>query len=299
MFKKIALKTIIAGSIVSLFACGDGYKTTDAGLKYKIHTDAEGKPGQIGDMISLRMKVYTAKDSLLEDGFTYPMPIEFVLQKSSFKGGIEEGLLLLSKGDSATFKIPVDSMFNEAKGRPRPKFLEAGSSMSFIVKVIDVIPNKEFEKKRIDFAKTQLNRVMQMPNVVKQAAIDDKILQDYFKKNNITAQKADLGLYYTIETPGTGKQVVAGDSTTLHYTGTLLLNGKEFDSSKKRNKPFTFNVGLGEVIPGWDLGIAQFKVGTKAKLYIPSTLAYGDKQASPDIVANSILVFDVEILNTK
>lgn len=299
MFKKIAFNTLIAGALITFFGCGDGYKTTDDGLQYKIHTDAEGAPGQIGDMVSLRMKVYNAKDSLLEDGFTYPTPIEFVLQQATFKGGIEEGLLLLSKGDSATFKVPVDSMFNEAKGRERPKFLEKGSLMSFIIKIVDVVPNKEFKKKRIDFAKTQLNRVMQMPSAVKQGLTDDKILQEYFTKNKITPLKSDFGLYYTIETLGTGKQVVAGDSTTLHYTGTLLVTGKEFDSSKKHGKPFTFNVGLGEVIPGWDLGIALFKVGTKAKLYIPSTLAYGDKQAGPDITPNSILIFDVEVLKSK
>lgn len=299
MFNKIAPKALIAGSLLSFFACGDGSKTTDSGLQYTIHTDAEGTPGQLGDMISLRMKVLNAKDSVLEDGFTYPTPIEFVLQKAPYKGGLEEGLLLLSKGDSATFKVAVDSLFNEAKGRKRPPFLEKGSMMSFIVKVVDIVPNKDYEKKRIDFAKAQLQKVLQMPTVMKQAAADDQTLQNYFKKNNITPQKTAEGLYYTVETVGTGKQVMAGDSATLHYVGTLLTTGKEFDASKKHGKPFTFNVGLGEVIPGWDLGIALFKVGTKAKLYIPSTLGYGDRQAGPDILPNSILVFDVEVLNTK
>lgn len=300
MINKIAYKTLLAGSLITLLACNKGGdQTTDTGLQYNINKDEEGPTGQIGDMISIRMKVYNAKDSLLEDGFTYPTPIEFVMQKATFKGGIEEGLLLLSKGDSATFKVPVDSMFNEAKGRQRPPFLEKGSLMKFIIKVVDIVPNKEFKKKRIDAAKAQLQKVLQMPTVVKQGLVDDKILQDYFKKNNITPQKTAEGLYYTVETVGTGKQVMAGDSATLHYVGTSLLTGKEFDSSKKHGKPFTFNVGLGEVIPGWDLGIALFKVGTKAKLYIPSILAYGDKQAGPDILPNSILVFEVEVLKSK
>ena len=299
MLKKIAYNTLIAGSFISLIACGDGYKTTDTGLKYNIHTDADGAVGTLGDMISLRMKVLNAKDSVLEDGFTYPTPIEFVLQKATYKGGLEEGLLLLSKGDSATFKVAVDSLFNEAKGRKRPPFLEKGSMMSFIVKVIDIVPNKEFKKKRIDFAKAQLQKVLQMPAVVKQGAADDLTLQNYFKKNNITPQKTVEGLYYTTETLGAGKQIMPGDSATLHYSGTLLTSGKEFDSSKKHGKPFTFNVGLGEVIPGWDLAVPLFKVGTKAKLFIPSTLAYGDRQAGQEILPNSILVFDIEILNTK
>jgi FKBP-type peptidyl-prolyl cis-trans isomerase len=86
----------------------------------------------------------------------------------------------------------------------------------------------------------------------------------------------------------------------VHYVGTTLAEGKEFDNSRQRNQPFSFAVGMGMVIPGWDEGLQLLPVGTKATLLIPSKLAYGEQGApgSP-IGPNSALVFEVEVLDVK
>lgn len=94
---------------------------------------------------------------------------------------------------------------------------------------------------------------------------------------------------------GKGAEAKAGDNVKVHYVGTLT-NGTEFDSSKKRDRPFEFPLGAGRVIKGWDQGVAGMKVGGKRRLVIPPSLGYGASGAPPVIPPNATLVFEVELL---
>jgi hypothetical protein len=96
-------------------------------------------------------------------------------------------------------------------------------------------------------------------------------------------------------TAGKGVAAAAGDKVTVHYVGTLM-DGKEFDSSRKHGKPFDFVLGKGQVIKGWDQGVAGMKVGGKRKLTIPPSLAYGARGSPPVIPPNATLQFEVELL---
>jgi peptidylprolyl isomerase len=96
--------------------------------------------------------------------------------------------------------------------------------------------------------------------------------------------------------PGTGAVAKAGDTVTVNYVGVLYKNGKEFDASWKRSEPFTFTLGKGQVIPGWDQGVAGMKVGERRELIIPAALGYGAKGSPPAIPPNSPLVFVVDLL---
>jgi peptidylprolyl isomerase len=105
------------------------------------------------------------------------------------------------------------------------------------------------------------------------------------------------GLKYVDEVVGTGPSPTTGSKVIVHYTGTLE-NGSKFDSSVDRKQPYTFMIGTGSVIKGWDEGIMTMKVGGKRKLIIPPNLAYG-AAGRPGIPPNSTLLFDVELLGVK
>ncbi len=94
---------------------------------------------------------------------------------------------------------------------------------------------------------------------------------------------------------GTGAEAVAGQKVSVHYTGTLTT-GAKFDSSLDRGRPFQFTLGAGQVIKGWDEGVAGMKVGGKRKLTIPASMGYGDRGYPPVIPGGATLIFEVELL---
>jgi FKBP-type peptidyl-prolyl cis-trans isomerase len=112
---------------------------------------------------------------------------------------------------------------------------------------------------------------------------------------NITT---DSGLQYQDLVVGTGAEAKAGDTVSVHYTG-WLTDGTKFDSSVDRNQPFQFTLGKGNVIKGWDEGVAGMKVGGKRRLTIPPSLGYGASGAGGVIPPNATLIFEVELLAIK
>lgn len=114
------------------------------------------------------------------------------------------------------------------------------------------------------------------------------------KKVNITPS----GLQYIDTVEGTGESPKRGQTVRVHYTGTLE-NGRKFDSSVDRNDPFEFQIGMGQVIKGWDEGVISMKVGGKRTLVIPSELGYGARGAGGVIPPNATLIFEVELLGVR
>jgi len=98
---------------------------------------------------------------------------------------------------------------------------------------------------------------------------------------------------------GSGAEAKSGDKVTVQYVGVNYKNGKEFDSSWSRNEPFSFSLGAGEVIPGWDQGVEGMKVGGRRELIIPPELAYGEAGAPPSIGPNETLVFVIDLLEVE
>ncbi len=152
--------------------------------------------------------------------------------------------------------------------------------------------------KTSEATKTEVVENNQSEQNAETEAVGNADIQKYLEENNISVEPTESGLYYVVIEEGKGEQAKAGNMVKVHYTGTLL-NGTKFDSSVDRGQPFEFKLGAGQVIKGWDEGIALMKVGEKGKLIIPSELAYGDRAMGDAIPANSPLVFEVELIEVK
>ena len=158
----------------------------------------------------------------------------------------------------------------------------------------------------LDGAHTVFGKVITGQDVVNAIKQDDEEavkaasagFESWVKTNYPTAKQTKSGLWYVVEQAGTGAQAVAGKTVAVHYAG-KLDNGQEFDNSFKRGQPIEFKLGAGQVIPGWDEGIALMSEGAKYKLIIPSNLGYGKRGAGGVIPPNATLIFDTELVSVK
>jgi FKBP-type peptidyl-prolyl cis-trans isomerase len=191
-----------------------------------------------------------------------------------------------------------------------PDFIKPGDKVQYFLKLVSIKPKEQVQKEQQAAFMKQMKEqeAKQKAAAAKQLLKDDKTLKAYFTRKQIAPAKTASGLYYSISEEGNGEKPIPGDTVTMNYTGTLL-DGTKFDSNTDTAfhhvAPFTFVLGRGAVIKGWDEGVALLKTGSKAMLYIPSTLAYGI-QARPGsganpkgIPANSILLFDVQLVSSK
>ncbi|MFZ4523572.1 MAG: FKBP-type peptidyl-prolyl cis-trans isomerase [Bacteroidales bacterium] len=203
--------------------------------------------------------------------------------------GFLEGLSKMSKGGKAVILAPSGLSYGEmGKGGIVPPF----ATLVYDVEVIDIQSKADHEKqlankKMEDGHKAETNK-----------KLEAELLKQYLIDQKITEKPTTSGLIYVEKAKGTGTRATAGKKVKVHYTGTLL-NGTKFDSSRDRNEPFEFVLGQGQVIAGWDEGIALMNVGGKAILVIPSNLAYGERSMGANLPAFSTLVFDVELLDVK
>lgn len=310
------LLTAPAAALLSFQGGPAPFARTPSGIEYRIYhpkpgggytlrTDVvpAGDPtysARIGQLIVMHMQYRTAKDSLLFNSRKQQMgvPMRVPLDELRTKGGLEEAVALLQPGDSAVFRFNVDSIFSKSYRQPVPPFLrKAGNTLLVLAKVEKVQTREQaMEDSQLDMARMKQKQDAEAAKLLPAQAAT---IQAYAKKNKLTLLKTTGGTYYTITRTGTGPKPKTGQIVSVLYKGSLL-DGKVFDSSEKAgNKPIDFPIGTGQVIPGWDQAIAMLPKGSKAVLLIPSPLAYGSRGAGPDIPANAILRFDVELVGVK
>jgi FKBP-type peptidyl-prolyl cis-trans isomerase len=284
------------------------FKRINPNLEYAYIINRPG-PAQLkeGDQISVNMQMIGNDRLLFSSWQTYKgKPVVYGVTKPSFKGDVIEGMMLMSVGDSMVFRVDGDALFKNTKNK-RPDFLKPGDKIYYFTKLVSVKTKEQQQKEQQDAINKQINDQMAKARVAaeKQVGADDKMLSTYFTTKNLSPIKTSAGLYYKINEEGTGEMAKAGDTVTMNYSGTLL-DGTKFDSNEDTTfghvQPYTFVLGRGVVVRGWDEGIALLKVGSKATFYIPSGMAYGTmaRPANPGnpkgIPANSILIFDVQLM---
>ncbi|MBL7772603.1 MAG: FKBP-type peptidyl-prolyl cis-trans isomerase [Chitinophagaceae bacterium] len=279
--------------VVGFSACKPKFQKLPSGILYMPVKKGNGKRvAKEGDIISMNLLV-KIRDSVVLDNFKMNdgQPIETMCNKVGFHGDPMEAFMMMREGDSAVIKTPADSLYRGGM----PPFAKKGDTVTFCVRMLKVQTQADYQANLQKAAKEQESK-------------DDKTIKDYLSKNNLQAQKTQGGLYYVITQPGTGESAKAGKEVTMKYTG-RLLDGTTFDSNVDPKfdhvQPFSFVLGRGRVIKGWDEGIALLNKGAKAIFVVPSGLAYGQQslpgnEKNPKgIPANSTLVFDVELVDIK
>ena len=235
--------------------------TTDSGLKYIDEKIGTGDYPEKGDLLVVH---YTGT---LEDGTVFDSsvkrnePIEFPIGMGRVIKGWDEGLLTMKVGGKRKLIIPSDLGYGS---RGAGGVIPPDATLLFDVELIEIKPI---------FVDTDFS----LPG----------------KEVNY-----DSGLKTIVHKEGKGKTPVAGDNIVVHYKG-MLANGIEFDNSHSRGTPFSFSVGQGRVIPGWDEALLKMKTGEKRTLIIPPNLGYGEKGAGGAIPPNSTLIFEVELIKIE
>jgi FKBP-type peptidyl-prolyl cis-trans isomerase len=288
-----------------LFAsCSKPFKKAEGGLQYKIISDEKGKLLKAGNFFEIQFdQVYSGqgKDSILFDSRTVSNQI--VTMDSAAIPPVYFKIFSESrKGDSIIVKQSTDSIM---KSGNTPPFIKKGAFIIAHYKIVNVFETKELAdiayQKQMVMAKTKDSL-----KAIDQLKIDDKLITEYLDKNKIKTVKAPQGTFVEIITPGAGDAIDTSKVVKVNYTGKTLGGDKAFDSNTDsafgHKEIFPVNMGAipgspGSVIKGWTDGLSLLKKGSKARLYIPSSMAYGSRGAGGQIPPNANLSFDVEVVD--
>lgn len=220
----------------------------------------------------------------------------FLILVQPDRGMPTEVLPFLQVGDSVKIKVSLDTLVKRYPYFDQFYQNQKDKKNLFFEYWLRVTGKKTKEQVQKEIQEAEKRRLEEQKN---KEAEELKKLEAYIQENKLEVQKTSSGLYYRItkkvpENPQAKKY----DTVFVHYTG-RFLDGKVFDSSINRGEPFQFVLGMGNVIKGWDEGIALLRKGEKAQLLIPSTLGYGPMGAGTTIPPYSSLIFEVELVDIK
>jgi len=303
--KKFLSFAILATTCAVLFtACNkNNFKKTENGLLYKFETTvADGEQPNVGDLLVGELILRLENDTLFSN-MGHPDRIFQVAEIPMFKGDIQEGLLMMHKGDKAIFKIPADSIANFMQPNQMPQGYQSGKGQFFYYEITlnDIVTKDELAQEQANFMEEMEQRKNDEPATI----------QKYLADNNITAKPTKSGLYVIVNKKGTGTKVATGKKVAIDYTG-RLLDGTLFDTSREADakaankymegreyKPLEYVVGGAQsMIKGWEEGVMGQPAGSEITLIIPSELAYGARGAM-EIMPYSPLTFDLTIVSVE
>lgn len=278
------IAAVIASAVV-LFADpfgdgDDGVVTAESGLQYEDLADGDGPQAKAGDRVTVHYVGMFEDGTVFDDSRANGDPLEFLLGQGNLIPGWEEGLLTMRKGGKRKLIIPPDLAYGEIG---YGDLIPPNATLIFEVEMLEI---KEGGEEPAPSATPALPT--QAPTTAPEAPPE------------VTGEEitTESGLKYIDIQEGSGQAAQAGSTVVVNYTGWLADGGTKFDSSLEREQPFSFPLGAGAVIAGWDEGVAGMKVGGKRRLIIPPDLGYG-ASGQGSIPPNATLIFDVELLDVR
>lgn len=306
---------ILFAATMGLAACNN-FKKAEGGLMYQIHKDAGNEKIKEGDLVKLNFVQKNERDSVMFSTYDIESPQVFPVAKKVYGGDMNDVLTLFGEGDSATFKLNLDTMAARTN-QPKPPQNAKDTYLIFTVKVEKVFKKKAgeadsaFQKRAQEFFQKDFAAGQEKSKVAEAGKI-----KSYIADNNLKPDSTASGLKYVITNPGTGAKPVVGDTVMINYTGKLAAKKADgtyhvFDTSVKKvaedakifnamakyePRPFT----IGNAIPGFDEGYQLIGKGGKITLIIPSKLGWGEAgQPQAKISPYSPVIFEVEIVDIK
>lgn len=292
--------TAIAACIaLALGACNSiDFKKTKGGMPYKVVSGNGGAEVDSGNIVKVNI-LQKIKDSVTYSSYQTGLPLYIPVSAAGNPYDFTEVLPSLKGGDSL-YTVQLMDTFIARNPQMIPPNFKKGDTIKTSIKIVTVFKNAEEAQK--DEASERALAFDRDTAVQNQLGKDIALINTHLTSKGINAQKTGKGTFVQVITPGTGAQVGEGKFVSLRYTG-ATFEGKVFDTnadaSKGHTEPLVFQVGSPGMIRGFDEGIRPLKEGAKAKLYIPSTLAYGPQSPSPDIKPYENLVFDIEVLQVS
>lgn len=281
-------------------------------LEYALVVDKKTSPNpKEGDVIKLHMTsacnnrlMYSSMQS------NKGKPVEFSVNKPTFKSDIINAIMLMTPGDSMVCSADASDIFTNIK-KPLPDFVKKGDKMIYYLKLISIKTAADVQKEQQANFQKQMKEQMakQQAEMKKQNAADDKKLAAYFTKNGLVPTKSATGVYYTITQNGEGPTPKKNDKVKVKYT-VKQLDGKiiesTLDSNGKEKPAFEFYVGNRGITSGADELISYMNKGSKGTAYVPSSMAYGKGgspanplRSSKAVAPNTILIYEMEVVDIE
>jgi FKBP-type peptidyl-prolyl cis-trans isomerase len=258
----------------------------DNGVYYKLLKIGDSDVRcQFGDFVTADITYKTLNDSVFFKGRR-----KFRIGKPLYPGSIDECLTKLGKEEQASFIIDANDFFTKTLGTSTPSFLLALGKMKIETEIIDIQTTEQYNREKEAFLKWTEDF----------GEYEKIILKQYLEDSKLHIKPDSSGLYSLILKKGNGKKVAVGDTIVVHYEG-RFLNGKFFDSTKKRNEAFQFVYGQQwQVIKGMEEAIATMHEGERSLFILPSDVAFGDKGSSTGIIPPfTSLIFEVELISVN
>lgn len=290
-------KSIIFLIVTLLAVCSfgqtEGYRQNENELYFKFYQKNEGKTAQIGELVSLHMVMTNEQGEEIKNSYKEKegKPVLFPVKISTFPGDIYEAVGMMAAGDSASFLIPSDSIYQKVFRKPLPANVKSGTFLNFTIKTFWI---KAQDQMPINEVEVEVDRV--------QLAQEEKEIKSYIESNSYEMYTTKSGVYIQETNEGKGDIAVKGKMISFNYTG-KFLNEEVFESTyaegEEIGRPISVTVGNQQVVRGWEEAFLEMKAGGSYTIIVPSHLAFGEKGRGGVVSPNTPLIFDIQVLSVR